>query len=70
MDYVDGCLIVRFMHLVSNIFDMNDAIIGMDDHNGTLQQTPFFEAHPILLAELAFVIIGVISVRMSWGMAG
>jgi hypothetical protein len=49
---------------------MNDAIIGIDDHNGTLQQTPFFDEHPILLAELAFVIIGVISLRISWGMAG
>jgi hypothetical protein len=49
---------------------MNDAIIGIDDYNGTLQQTPFFDEHPILLAELAFVIIGVISLRISWGMAG
>jgi hypothetical protein len=29
-----------------------------------------FDEHPILLAELAFVIIGVISLRISWGMAG
>jgi hypothetical protein len=70
VDCVDGWLIVRFVHLVSNLFDMNDAIIGIDGHNGRLQQTPFFEEHPILLAELAFVIIGVISLRISWGMAG
>ena len=70
VDCVDGCLKVRFVHVVSNLFDMNDAIIGIDGHNGRLQQTPFFEEHPIHLAELMFVIIGVISLRMSWGMAG
>lgn len=40
MDCLHGWLVVRFTHLVPDVFGVDDAVISIDHKDGTLEQAP------------------------------
>ena len=50
-------IVVGLRHLVGDIVGIDDPVLSVDDKDGSLQQSPFLQQHPIGLAE-ALVFVG------------
>jgi len=44
--------VVWLTELIGDVLDVDDAVVAIKHEDSLLQETPLFEPHPILLAEL------------------
>jgi hypothetical protein len=52
LNCLHGCYVVWLTELIGDVLGVDDAVVAIKHEDGPLEQTPLFEPHSIVLAEL------------------